>query len=109
MSSSYSNKRTRENVLIAIFAAIIILQTWVPFLGYIALPTLSLTIIHITVIVVTLLKGTKAGRYHWSSLGNKQPPTRRLHRKPNRAYDLHEPAHQHLTPHANALSHRIIK
>ncbi|MBG9984838.1 ECF transporter S component [Aerococcaceae bacterium DSM 111022] len=61
MSSSYSNKRTRENVLIAIFAAIIILQTWVPFLGYIALPTLSLTIIHITVIVVTLLKGTKAG------------------------------------------------
>ncbi|MBG9988330.1 ECF transporter S component [Aerococcaceae bacterium DSM 111176] len=58
---SYSNRRTRDNVLIAIFAAIIILQTWVPFLGYIALPTLSLTIIHITVIVVTLLRGTKAG------------------------------------------------
>lgn len=59
--NNYSKKKTRENVLIAIFAAIIILQSWVPFLGYITLPTLALTIIHITVIVITLLLGTKAG------------------------------------------------
>lgn len=60
MSQSTRNK-TRENVMIAVFAAIIILQTWVPFLGYISLPTLSLTIVHITVIVVTIILGMKAG------------------------------------------------
>ncbi len=59
--NSYRNKKTRLMVLVAIFSAIIILQTWVPFLGYISLPTLSLTIVHVTVIVVTILLGTKAG------------------------------------------------
>ncbi|MBG9982919.1 ECF transporter S component [Aerococcaceae bacterium DSM 111020] len=59
--NGYRNKKTRMMVLVAIFSAIIILQTWVPFLGYIALPTLSLTIVHVTVIVVTILLGTKAG------------------------------------------------
>lgn len=59
--NQYSNKQTRKKVVLALFAAIIILQTWVPFLGYIALPGLAITIVHITVIIVTLLMGRTSG------------------------------------------------
>ena len=58
---TYTNAKTRELVLVAIFMAIITLQSWVPALGYIMLPTISLTIVHITVIVAAVLVSTKAG------------------------------------------------
>ncbi|WP_040466625.1 ECF transporter S component [Eremococcus coleocola] len=59
--NSYTSTRTRELVTVAIFIAIIILQSWVPALGYIMLPTISLTIIHITVIIASILVSTRAG------------------------------------------------
>ena len=43
-----------KRVIIALFAAIIIIQNFIPFLGYIPLGPLNLTIIHITVIVIAL-------------------------------------------------------
>lgn len=61
--TSYSNNKTKEMVRISLFAAIIILQSWVPFLGNITIPLypLAITFIHVTVIVATLYLGTKAG------------------------------------------------
>ncbi|MGF3073102.1 ECF transporter S component [Facklamia sp. P12945] len=53
--------KTKRLVILSIFMAIILLQTWVPFLGYIAIPPLNITIIHVTVIVATLWLGTKDG------------------------------------------------
>lgn len=46
-----------------ILIAIIIVQTMVPFLGYIPLLATSLTIIHITVIVAAVTLGTKDGMF----------------------------------------------
>ncbi|MBG9979708.1 ECF transporter S component [Facklamia lactis] len=60
-SMSSSSYKTKKLVILSIFMAIILLQTWVPFLGYIAIPPLSITIIHVTVIVATLWLGTKEG------------------------------------------------
>lgn len=57
--NTYSRQQTQRLVLLAIFSAIITLQSWVPMLGYIALPTISLTIIHITVIIFALLMPTR--------------------------------------------------
>lgn len=61
--TSYSNNKTKGLVRISLFMAIIILQSWVPFLGNITIPLypLSITFIHVTVIVATLYLGTKAG------------------------------------------------
>ena len=61
--TSYSNNRTKEMVRISLFSAIIILQSWIPFLGNITIPLypLAITFIHVTVIVATLYLGTKAG------------------------------------------------
>ncbi len=61
--TSYSNNKTKELVRISLFSAIIILQSWVPFLGNITIPLypLAITFIHVTVIVATLYLGTKAG------------------------------------------------
>lgn len=53
--------QTRRLVILSIFMAIILLQVWVPFLGYVAIPPLNITIIHVTVIVATLWLGTKEG------------------------------------------------
>jgi len=50
-------------VLRAILTAIIILQTMVPFLGFIPIGITSLTIIHITVIVAAIVLGTKDGMF----------------------------------------------
>lgn len=50
-----------KRVIIALFAAIIIIQNFIPFLGYIPLGPLNLTIIHITVIVVALSMGPLYG------------------------------------------------
>ncbi|MGC6770433.1 ECF transporter S component [Enterococcus sp. LJL128] len=47
----------------AVLTALIILQTMVPFLGYIPLGITSLTIIHITVIVAAIVLGTKDGMF----------------------------------------------
>ena len=61
--TSYSNNKTKGLVRISLFMAIVILQSWVPFLGNITIPLypLSITFIHVTVIVATLYLGTKAG------------------------------------------------
>lgn len=54
-------KKTLRIALLALFTAIIILQNFIPFLGYIPLGVLNLTIIHVTVIVAALLLGPKDG------------------------------------------------
>lgn len=50
-----------KRVIITLFAAIIIIQNFIPFLGYIPLGPLNLTIIHITVIVIALSMGPLYG------------------------------------------------
>ena len=56
-------KKTRHIALLAVFVAIIIIQTVVPFLGFIPLGVINATIIHITVIVATILLGLKSGMF----------------------------------------------
>ena len=56
-----SKDKIFRQVLIALFSAIIIIQNFIPFLGYIPMGPLNLTIIHITVIVTALVFGTKYG------------------------------------------------
>lgn len=63
MEKTYSNHRTRDLVYMAVFIAIILLQSWVPTLGYISFGTISLTFIHVTVIVAVLWLGTKKGTF----------------------------------------------
>ena len=54
-------EKTFQMVLSAMFIAIIILQSFVPFLGNLPLFILDITIIHITVIVGGIVLGPKAG------------------------------------------------
>ena len=54
-------QRTFQMVLSAMFIAMIILQSFVPFLGNIPLAALNITIIHITVIVGGIVLGPQAG------------------------------------------------
>ena len=54
-------QRTFQMVLSAMFIAIIILQSFVPFLGNLPLVVLDITIIHITVIVGGIVLGPQAG------------------------------------------------
>ena len=54
-------KRTFQMVLSAMFIAMIILQSFVPFLGNLPLVILDITIIHITVIVGGIVLGPQAG------------------------------------------------
>ena len=54
-------QRTFQMVLSAMFIAIIILQSFVPFLGNLPLVVLDITIIHITVIVGGVVLGPQAG------------------------------------------------
>ncbi|MFL2099879.1 ECF transporter S component [Desemzia sp. FAM 23991] len=56
-----SNNKAYRTAILGIFTAIILLQSFVPFLGYIPIPPLNPTIIHITVIVASLVLGTKEG------------------------------------------------
>ncbi|MCC7667608.1 ECF transporter S component [Liquorilactobacillus satsumensis] len=56
-----NKNRTLRSVFIAFFCAIIILQNLIPFLGYIPLGPLDLTLIHITVIVAAFVLGVRAG------------------------------------------------
>lgn len=53
--------QTYRRVLYALFAAIIIMQNFVPFLGYIPVGPLNLTIIHVTVIIAALTLGPSGG------------------------------------------------
>ncbi|WP_066051153.1 ECF transporter S component [Robertmurraya korlensis] len=53
--------KTFRIVLLGMLSAIIIIQTTVPFLGYIPMGPLSLTIIQITVITAAIVLGTKEG------------------------------------------------
>ena len=54
-------QRTFQMVLSAMFIAMIILQSFVPFLGNLPLVVLDITIIHITVIVGGIVLGPRAG------------------------------------------------
>jgi len=54
-------QKTFQMVLSAMFIAMIILQSFVPFLGNIPLVALNITIIHITVIVGGIVLGPQAG------------------------------------------------
>ncbi|EPH95481.1 MULTISPECIES: ECF transporter S component [unclassified Enterococcus] len=56
-----SRNKTFRLVLRAVLLAIIIVQTMVPWLGFIPLGFISLTIIHITVIVAAVVLGVKDG------------------------------------------------
>lgn len=61
MQRSYSNRKTKDLVMMAVFFAIIFLQSWIPTLGYITFGAISLTFIQVTVIVSTLMLGVKNG------------------------------------------------
>lgn len=61
MQPSYSSRKTKDLVMMAVFFAIIFLQSWIPTLGYVTFGTISLTFIQVTVIVATLILGTKNG------------------------------------------------
>ncbi|HFI0462953.1 TPA: ECF transporter S component [Streptococcus suis] len=58
---TYASKKTQMLLRLALFMALVAIQTWVPFLGNINIPPLSITFVHVTVIVATLWLGTKAG------------------------------------------------
>lgn len=53
--------KTFRMVLLGMLSAIIIIQTTIPFLGYIPMGPLSLTIIQVTVITAAIVLGTKEG------------------------------------------------
>lgn len=61
MKTSYSNDNTRRLVILSLFIAIIVLQSWVPFLGFITIGPIAMTIIPITIILGTLWFGTRDG------------------------------------------------
>lgn len=55
------SKKTQSMVLTAIFAAIIIVMSFVPNLGYINLVIMKATLIHVPVIIGSILLGPKQG------------------------------------------------
>lgn len=55
------NKNVFQITMIAMILAILIIQTFVPVLGYIPLGPLDITIVHITVILSAVLFGPKTG------------------------------------------------
>ena len=56
-----SQNKTNQLVKLSVFVALIIIQSWVPMLGNIPTPVLSITYIHGTVILATLWLGWKEG------------------------------------------------
>ncbi len=56
-----TTEKTRESVLTAMFAAIICLLAFVPYLGYIPLGVMNATTIHIPVIIGAMFLGPKRG------------------------------------------------
>jgi uncharacterized membrane protein len=63
------NTNVFQLTVISMFVAILILQTFVPFLGYIPLGTIDITIVHITVILAAVLFGPKIGLIIGTSWG----------------------------------------
>lgn len=63
-----SNKVFQMTV-ISMFLAILIIQTFVPVLGYIPLGAIDITIVHITVILAAILFGPKTGLIIGTSWG----------------------------------------
>jgi uncharacterized membrane protein len=55
--------QTKELVLTAMFTAIIIAMSFVPYLGYIPLGVINATIIHVPVIIGAILLGPKRGAF----------------------------------------------
>lgn len=55
------NKNVFKMTIIAMLVAILIIQTFVPMLGYIPLGPINITIVHITVILAAILFGKKTG------------------------------------------------
>jgi uncharacterized membrane protein len=56
-----NKNKTFRIVLLGMLSAIIIIQTTIPFLGYIPMGPLSLTFIQVTVIIAAIVLGTKEG------------------------------------------------
>lgn len=56
-----TNLQTRNMVYYGVIMALIIVMSAVPFLGFIQIPPISITIVHIPVIIGTILFGWKAG------------------------------------------------
>lgn len=61
MSTKYSNKETHKMTILALFVAILIIQSFVPGLGYIPIGPLHATIVQVTVIVGGIFFGIKMG------------------------------------------------
>ncbi|MEG0267152.1 MAG: ECF transporter S component [Carnobacterium sp.] len=55
------NRKAYRISILGILSAVILVQNFIPFLGYIPIPPLNPTIIHITVIIAALILGTKDG------------------------------------------------
>ena len=55
--------KTRDLVLAAVIAAIIVIMAFVPFLGYIPLGFMNATTVHIPVIIGAIILGPKYGAF----------------------------------------------
>ena len=55
--------KTRNLVMTAVIAAIIILMAFVPYVGYINLVVIKATVIHVPVIIGSVLLGPKKGAF----------------------------------------------
>lgn len=63
------NRNVFQMTMISMFLAILIIQTFVPVLGYIPLGPIDVTIVHITVILAGILFGSKTGLVVGTSWG----------------------------------------
>lgn len=61
METNQRKNRTYRLVFMGIFTSIIILQNFIPFLGYVPVGPFSLTVIHITVIIAAIVLGPVDG------------------------------------------------
>lgn len=59
----YQSKKLYQMVLTAIFAAVIIMMAFVPWLGFINLIIINATLIHIPVIIGSIVLGPKKGMF----------------------------------------------
>ena len=58
-----TSSKTRNMVLTAVIAAIIILMAFVPYVGYINLVVIKATLIHVPVIIGSVILGPKKGAF----------------------------------------------
>lgn len=61
MNKNIKDKKVKDLVIMSVFTSIIILQTLIPFLGFIPFGAMNATIIHITVIIGSIILGAKYG------------------------------------------------